>query len=101
MLPFWGFSLGFYKVIPKRNYLGAYGLHIGLRVLGLEVCDGRSVCCIGFRLRRRVRVRFGFGLEVRATVGKTLNPKPQHPTYSLHCSSFFWFNQYYIKDPIR
>ena len=20
-------------------------------------------------------------------------------TYSLHCSSFFWFNQFYIKDP--
>ena len=22
-------------------------------------------------------------------------------TYSLHCSSFFWFNQIYNKDPIR
>ena len=22
-------------------------------------------------------------------------------TYSLHCSSFFWFNQFYIKDPTR
>ena len=22
-------------------------------------------------------------------------------TYSLHCSSLFWFNQYYIKDPKR
>ena len=21
------------------------------------------------------------------------------PTYSLHCSSFFWLNQFYIKDP--
>ena len=23
------------------------------------------------------------------------------PTYSLHCSSFFWFNQIYNKDPRR
>ena len=22
-------------------------------------------------------------------------------TYCLHCSSFFWFNQFYIKDPKR
>ena len=22
-------------------------------------------------------------------------------TYSLHCSSFFWFNQFYSKDPKR
>ena len=22
-------------------------------------------------------------------------------TYSLHCSSIFWFNQFYIKDPKR
>ena len=24
---------------------------------------------------------------------------PLNPTYSLHCSSLFWFNQLYIKDP--
>ena len=26
---------------------------------------------------------------------------PIQTTYSLHCSSFFWFNQIYNKDPIR
>ena len=25
----------------------------------------------------------------------------KHNTYNLHCSSFFWFNQVYMKDPIR
>ena len=23
------------------------------------------------------------------------------PTYSLRCSSFFWFDQFHIKDPLR
>ena len=27
--------------------------------------------------------------------------RPLMDTYSLHCSSFFWFNQFYIKDPKR
>ena len=67
--------------------------------------------------------RFGLGVEVWGTSDKTiqktpnklsalspwhhstvlaetLNPEPQI-TYSLHCSSFFRFNQFYIQDPKR
>ena len=28
VVPFWGSYLEFYKVIPKRNYFGAYGSFI-------------------------------------------------------------------------
>ena len=28
VVPFWGSYLEFYKVIPKRNYFGAYGYYL-------------------------------------------------------------------------
>ena len=42
------------------------------------------------------QARKGCGLRAAAFVGDGTKP-----TYSLHCSSLFWFNQFYIKNPNR
>ena len=38
------------------------------------------------------------GIEILANQKKGTT---MESTYSLHCSSFFWFNQIYNEDPIR
>ena len=51
--------------------------------------------------------RIGEGQQIRILRDETLGFRAYRAflslsvTYSLHCSSFFWFNQFYIKDPKR
>ena len=50
VVPFGGSYLEFYKVIPKRNYFGAYGYSFGsLCVMPLCLLCVTSVGCFGFR----------------------------------------------------
>ena len=69
------------------------------RVLGPWFADSRPTCvpCAlggqGLAFRDSAREFRVLGLRVGVS-GFGI-------TYSLHCSSFFWFNQIYNKDPIR